>query len=249
MRVAVSALGLVFCRCALSPWLLVAGAHTRSHSELVLQLEDAVGQCGVQVRVRNLLDAEVVEHLVVGSGLQALKLVDGDLAVVNRDKVDELLVLVNVDIELLDGGRVGIDIFLDSRLGLEETLEGCLAQSHLLELRLLVALLRLSLLLEHLLVAAARHGVHHRLHVKQLTAQHQPRLLEWVAPFFNVFGDCDGKVLGDWVREDALGAVAITVGIDRHVFEGHQVQVNLLVVLVRLVIVDRELAELLGLFL
>lgn len=133
---------------------------------------------------------------------------------VNRDKVDELLVLVNVHIELLDGGRVRIDIFLDCRLGLEETLQGCLAEGHLLELGLLVALLRLRLLLKDLLVAAAGHGVHHGFHVEKLTAQHQPGLLEWVAPFFDVFGDCDGKVLGDGVRKDALGTVTITVGID-----------------------------------
>ena len=199
--------------------------------------------------VRHLLDAEVVQHLVVGGRLQTLEFVNGNLAVVNRDKVHELLVLVDIHVKLLDRGAVGVDILLDGRLGLEETLECGLTQGHLFELGLLVTLLGLSLLLEYLLVGATRHGVHHGLDVEKLSTEHQPGLLERVAPFFDVFGDSYGQVLGNRVRQDALGAVTIAVSVNGHVFEGHQVQVNLLVVLMGLVIVDRELAELLGLFL
>lgn len=75
-----------------------------------------MGQRGVQVCVRDLLDAEIVEHLVVGLRLQALKLVDGELAVVDRDEVNQLLVVLDIHVQLLDGGRVRVDIFRDRRL-------------------------------------------------------------------------------------------------------------------------------------
>ena len=117
----------------------------RGRSEGVLQLEDAVGERGVQVRVRHLLQTEAVKHLVVGIGLEALELVNADLSVVDRDEVHELFVLVNIDVELLDRGRVRVDIFLNGRLRHEETHQGGLSEGHLLKLRLLFSLLLLSL--------------------------------------------------------------------------------------------------------
>ena len=52
----------------------------------------------MQVRVRHLLDAELVEHLVVGCRLQTLELVDCDVSVVNRNEVHKILVLLDIDI-------------------------------------------------------------------------------------------------------------------------------------------------------
>ena len=49
--------------------------------------------------------------------------------------------------------------------------------------------------------------------------------------------------------KDALGAITVTVAVNCHVLKGHKVKVNLLVVLVRLVVHDCELAEIFGLFL
>ena len=63
-----------------------------------------MGQSGVEVCVRHFFDAEIVEHLVVRAGLQTLKLVDDNLAVENRDEIDELFVLLNIHVKLLDGG-------------------------------------------------------------------------------------------------------------------------------------------------
>jgi len=63
--------------------------------------------------VRDLLDAEHIKHLVVSLGLEALELVNRNMAVVNRDKVQQLAVLLDVDLELLDIGGVGINILLD----------------------------------------------------------------------------------------------------------------------------------------
>lgn len=203
----------------------------------------------MQVSIRHLSDAQRVEHLVVGGCLEALEFVNGDLSVVDRDKVDQLLVILDVDVQLLNGGSVGVDIFLDSGLGFEEALEGGLAQHHLLELLLLVALLALSLRRENFEVTATIDSLFHRLEVEQLTTEHHPGLLERIAPFFDVFGDLHWQVIGDWVREDALRAVAVRVSLDCHVFERHQVQVDLLVVLMRRVPVGCELAERLGLFL
>lgn len=51
------------------------------------------------------------------------------------------------------------------------------------------------------------------------------------------------------MRQNALGAVTFTVGIDRQILECHQVQVDLLVVLMRHVIVNGEFAERFDLFL
>lgn len=181
--------------------------HVGSH--LVLHFKDAMGESSVQVSVRNLTNAERVDHLVVCVSLQALELVNGDLSVVDRDEVDELFVLLDVYLELLDGGRVRVDIFLDFRLGLEETFESCLAQGHLLKLGLLVALLALSLLHGDLLIGTALHAVHHGLKVEQLTSKGHPCLLEWIAPLLNVGRDLLRQVRSDWVRNDALGAVAV----------------------------------------
>ena len=72
--------------------------------------------------------------------LQALELIDGDLAMINRDEVNQLLVLFDVKFKLLDICRISVNIFLNSRLGLEETLESRLSERHLLELCFLVAL-------------------------------------------------------------------------------------------------------------
>ena len=115
------------------------GSLARSH--LVDHFEDVVRERSVQVRVSNFLDAKHVQHLVVGVSLEALELVDGDLSVVDRDEVEQLLVLVNIDVELLNGRAVGVDIFLDCALRLEEALEGGLAHGHLLKLGLLITLL------------------------------------------------------------------------------------------------------------
>ena len=138
---------------------------------------------------------------------------------------------------------------MDSRLRLKETLQRCLAQSHLFQLRLLVALLGLSFGLGHFLGSAASHGVHHGFDIENFTTERHPSLSEWVAPLFNVFSNLVWQFLSNRVRKNALSAVTITVAVDSHVLEGHQVQVNLLVVLVRLVVHDGELAEILGLFL
>ena len=137
-----------------------------ARSEGVLQFEDAVGQRGVQVRVRHLFNTEAVQHLVVGRRLKALELLNADLAVVNGNEVDKLLVLVDVYVELLDRSRVGVDILLDGPLRLEETLKGRLTQGHLLQLGLLLALPLLCLRLQSLLVRATTHGGHHGLEVE-----------------------------------------------------------------------------------
>ena len=218
-------------------------------SHLVDHLKDAVGERGVQVRVSDLLDAEHVEHLVVGEGLQLLELVDGLVAVVDRDKVQQLLVLVDVHVELLDRRAVRIDIFLDRALRLEEALESSLTHGHLLELGLLVALPGLGLGLQRFLGLATAHCRHHRLHVQHLTAQGHIRILEGVTPLVNVLIDLGRQFLRNRVRQHAFCAIAVAERVDGHILERQQVEVNLLVVLVLGVIVGGELTELLDLFL
>merc|ERR1712051_922165 len=104
------------------PWFWLSGAHhlvSRERSaiaylcisELVLQFEDAMGESSVQVSVRDFFDTDSVKHLVVRSHLQALELVDSDLAVVNGHEIDEFLVLLDVNVKLLNGGRIRVDIF------------------------------------------------------------------------------------------------------------------------------------------
>lgn len=89
----------------------------------------------------------------------------------------------------MDRGAVRVDIFLDGRLRLEEALEGRLAERHLLQLGLLVALPGLCLSLVRFLVGATCHGAHHGLDVEHLAAKHHPGLLERIAPLANVFRD------------------------------------------------------------
>ena len=60
----------------------------------------------MQVRVGDLLNAELVKHLVVCLGLHALKLVNRDLPVVNRNEVYKILVLLDIHFELLN--RCGV---------------------------------------------------------------------------------------------------------------------------------------------
>ena len=218
-------------------------------SDLVLKLQDAMSEGGVQVRVGHLLDAERVEHLVVRGGLQALKFVDGLLTVVNDNEVDELLVIVDIYVHLLDGGRVRVDILAHLRLGLEETLQSRLAQGHFLQLCLLVSLLGFGFGHEDLLVAAALHRIHHGLDVEQLVPQLHVGIFEWVPPFFNVFRDFRGKVLCHGMRQDAFGTVTITVRVNRHVFKSHHIQVDLFVVLMGQIIIDGKSAERFDLFL
>ena len=69
-----------------------------------------MGESSVQVSVRDFFDTDRVKHLVVRSQLYALELVNGDLAVVNGHEIDEFLVLFDVLVELLNGGRIGVDI-------------------------------------------------------------------------------------------------------------------------------------------
>lgn len=150
---------------------------------------------------------------------------------------------------MLDSGRVRVDIFLDRALGLEERFQRCLSESHLFQLGFLLALFRLCLVLESLLLGAAIKGVHHGLDVEHFSTKHHPGILERIAPFFDVVSDLLGKILSDWVRQDALSSVSITVSVNRHVLERHHVQVNFLVVLVRLLVVDGVFSHLLGIFL
>ena len=218
-------------------------------SELVLHLENAVGQGGVQVCIRHLLDAESVQHLVVSLGLQFFELVDRDLSIVDRNEVHQFLVLVNIYVELLDCGRVRVDIFLDCAIRLEERLESRLSEGHLLKLSLLFTLLGFSLVLESLLLSASTKSVHHGLDIEHFSSKLHPGIFERIAPFFDVVGDLLRQLLSDRVRQDALSSITIAVRIDRHIFERHQVQVDLLVVLVRLRVIDRVLSHLLGIFL
>jgi len=75
-----------------------------------------MGKSGMQVRIGYLLDAEGIEHFVVVARRQTIELGDRDLAVIDRDEVHELLVLVNIHVHLLDRSSVRVDIFVDSGL-------------------------------------------------------------------------------------------------------------------------------------
>ena len=75
-----------------------------------------MGKSGMQVSIGDLFDAEGVEHFVVVAGRQFVEFVDSDLPVIDRDKVHEFLVLLDIYVHLLDSGGVGVDIFVDGRL-------------------------------------------------------------------------------------------------------------------------------------
>ena len=50
------------------------------------------------------------------AGRQFVEFFDSDLPVIDRDKVHEFLVLLDIHVHLLDSGGVGVDIFVDGRL-------------------------------------------------------------------------------------------------------------------------------------
>ena len=75
-----------------------------------------MGKSGMQVSIGDLFDAEGVEHFVVVAGRQFVEFFDSDLPVIDRDKVHEFLVLLDIHVHLLDSGGVGVDIFVDGRL-------------------------------------------------------------------------------------------------------------------------------------
>ena len=108
---------------------------------------------------------------------------------VNGDEIHKILILLNIDVKLLDGRGIRIDLLLNARLRLKETLQRGLSEGHFLQLSLFVALLGLAFLLQDFLVGAALHRVHHGLDVKHFSAEHHPGLLEWIAPLSNVFRD------------------------------------------------------------
>jgi len=103
--------------------------------------------------------------------------------------------------------------------------------------------------LKGFLVGATGHGIHHSLDVEHFTTKAHPSILERIAPLLNVLRDLGWQFLSNGVRQDALSAITIAVAVDGHVLERHQVQVNLFVVLMGLIEVNGELAELLSLFL
>ena len=148
-----------------------------------------MGKSGMQVSIWDLFDAEGVEHFVVVAGRQFFEFVDSDLPVIDRDKVHEFLVLLDIHVHLLDSGGVGVDIFVDGRLWLEEALQSSLAQCHFLEFSLLISLSWLGLRLQHLLVSSTLHCTHHGLNVEQLVSELQIGVFERISPLFNVLSN------------------------------------------------------------
>ena len=206
-------------------------------------------QGGRDVRVTNLAYSEEVEHLLVLEQLGLLELVDGQLAVVDRDEVDQLSVVLYIHVHGLDVGLVIENIFLDARLRLEEALEGSLAESHLVELLLLVTdlLLGLELLLDD--AVASVHGVHHSADVEELTLDPDPCLSEGIPPRLDGLVDVGAQLGGRGVGHDPQGAVTVRIVVDRGLLELDEGGVDALVVGVRVVLGCRVLLEFLLLFL
>ena len=222
---------------------------TASRSLLFVQLEDAVVQSSRDVCVTNLAYGEEVEHLLVLEQLGLLELVDGQLAVVDRDEVDQLSVVLNIHVHGLDVSLVVENIFLDSRLCLEETLESGLAKSHLVELLLLVAnlLLSLELLLDDSVTSV--HGVHHAAHIEQLTLDPDPRLPEWILPRLDGLVNVGAQLGGRGVGHDPQGAVTIGIVVDSSLLELDESSVDALIVVVGVILSRGVLLEFLLLFL
>ena len=193
-------------------------------------------QGGGDVRVTNLAYGEEVEHLLVLEELGLLELVDGKLAVVDRDEVDQLSVVLHVHVHGLDVSLVVENIFLDARLGLEEALEGGLAQSHLVQLLLLVAdlLLGLELLLDDCVSAA--HGVHHSADVEELALDPDPCLSEGVSPRLDGLVDVGAELGGGGVGHDPQCAVTVGIVVDSGLFELDEGSVDALIVAVGVIL-------------
>ena len=72
--------------------------------------------------VANLTKTEVVEHLEVLLHLQLLKLLQSLVSLVNSQEIYKLDVVFNLLVQLVNPLLVNVDVLLNFRLGLEDTL-------------------------------------------------------------------------------------------------------------------------------
>lgn len=124
-------------------------------------------------------------------------------------EVYKFSVFLNIDVQLLNVGLVVEDIFLNSGLALEETLQSGLAHGHLIQLSLLGSLLLFGLLLHNDELVSSLHGIHHASDFEGFTLEPDPDILERSFPQVDVGNDVSWHIWGGRVGQDSLGPVLL----------------------------------------
>lgn len=199
--------------------------------------------------IANLTDSEEVEHLLVLKKLGFLELVNRQLTMVDRDEVDQLAVVFDVHVHLFDVGLIVQNIFFNSSLRFEETLESGLSESHLVKLFLLITNLFLSLELLLNDAITTIHCIHHSTYVEKFSLDPDPGLSEWVFPRLDGFVNVRGQLRSSGVGHDSQATVTIAIVIDCSLFKLDECRVDALIVVVGFVLGAGILFELLLLFL
>lgn len=116
-------------------------------------------QRGRQVSVGDLTHSEVVKHLHVLPDLVLSEPVNGQMALVNRDEVYQLAIVLNIVGELLNLRLISHDVLIDCTFCLEEALKSSLAERHLFEFSCFILLFGFHFLLQVLDFVASSHSI------------------------------------------------------------------------------------------
>ena len=159
---------------------------------------------GKHVRVRDLLDTEMVQCLHIQLRFALLELWNGNLSVVNGQEFNQLLEILNLLIFDLEGSLKGQNRAFLGGLGLKDRLQSLLTLRKIVKLLLIRSLLVLSsqLCLHHVL--SSDEAVIHSLNVEILTLQPDVGFIKWVLDFQRIFSDLCLDVLILWIGQCSL---------------------------------------------
>lgn len=205
-------------------------------------MQDAGVQGRGQVGVVDRAGRHVLQHLSVLLHLLGLEPIDGQVAVVDSDEVDEAAVVLDVDVGGLDARLQVQDVLLLARLGLEEALQSGLAEGQLFELFLVVASLVFTstLLFNNDFTALER--INHALDIQHLSLDPQGSLSEWALVAGKGVLDLLGEFL--WVAgDDALVWIVIREKFDGRVLVVHELLVDGAIVLKRFSVLLGSIAQ------
>ena len=158
----------------------------------VVEFQDLVGKGTNKVSIRDFYARHFVQHTFVLTLFNLLKLENLCLSQVDSNEVDKFFVIFGVSVNAFNFGLIPHDVLLNGVFRLEETFEGRLTQSHLVQLCLSLTLLLLALNDGALDLLVRVKGVEHSARIKLFASDPNPHLSEGVLPLINVVDDFCG---------------------------------------------------------
>jgi len=131
-----------------------------------------------------------------------LEFVNGVVALVHSDEVDQFAVLLDRLVRLFDFALEADLVLLLSLLRLEERLESGLSEGKFFELLLVVPLFALLVELLLLCVGKALHCVQHTEDVEHFTLNPNGSLEEWVPELLNNWGQVVTELTSLWMGQN-----------------------------------------------